>query len=41
MDPSSQQSGDMEEVKIFDPSILSQCLDQIGNVLDDAVLLLL
>lgn len=40
MDPSSQHSGNMEEVKIFDPSILPQCLDQIGNVVGVAVLLL-
>lgn len=40
MDPSSQQSGNMEEVKIFDPSILPQCLDQIGNALGGIVLLL-
>lgn len=36
MDPSSQQTGNMEEVKIFDPSILPQCLDQIDIAYSDS-----
>ncbi|KAK7119380.1 hypothetical protein R3I94_021277 [Phoxinus phoxinus] len=36
MDPNSQQSGNMEEVKIFDPSILPPCLDQIDLAYSDS-----